>query len=240
MLHPPPLSALTHVVACDYGSMKFGVPIMSHQQLSFLSAEPSAFDVNSIDDGVILAYASRAESASKELSSRPVDDWVFGLGFTNWKALIDHALRTSHYELVDPVGGACALRKHGYRYAPIPRLPPMGMRYVQQRLLVLAGERKGLLSRHEKMTATGASFSHKVVVDGEACLLTVKLNGHLAKLSIQADQLLFPDKERSNVQELADQFQLLLACSFGLISDDLTLGCRAIAIQLVRATQALK
>lgn len=242
MLHSPPLSALTHTFACDYGSMRFGVPIMSQQQLSFLSTEPSAFDVNSIDDGVILDHAPGAGSASHVLSTRPVDDWVFGLGFTNWKALIDHALRTSHYELVAHESGAGALRKHGYRYAPIPRLPAMGMRYVQQRLVVMACERLGLLSRHEKMIQTGACFSHKVVFESEACHLTVKHNGVLAKFSIQADQLLFADTSKPTTQDLAEQLQQLLTASSTLSNDsnDLTFGCRAIAAQLVRVAQALR
>lgn len=213
---------------------------MSHQQLSFLSTEPSAFDVNSIDDGLILGHATAGESASHVLSTRYVDDWVFGLGFTNWKALLDHALRTGHHELVALEGGAGALRKHGYSYAAIPRLPAMGMRYVQQRLLVMACERLGLLSRHERLIQTGSCFSHKIVVDGEACNLTLKYNGILAKLSLQADQLRFPDAAGANLEDFAEQIQQLLADTFNLDSNDLSLGCRAIAGQLVRVTQALR
>lgn len=99
---------------------------MSELQLSFLETAPAEFDVNAVDDGVVAAGKATQGSAALSLSQRSVDDWVFGLGFTNWKNVIDHAIQTGHYELFSAEDGVSGLKKHGYRYAPIPRLPAGG------------------------------------------------------------------------------------------------------------------
>ena len=89
---------------------------MNDQQLSFLCAEPAAFDVNAVDDAVIRPGMLGAGAVATLLAQRAVDDWVLGLGFTNWKALLDHALHSGHYELYSSDNDSVGLRKHGYRY----------------------------------------------------------------------------------------------------------------------------
>lgn len=133
---------------------------MSEHQLSFLSASSlDACDLNAVDHGVVVHQPAPATVlASVDLSERIVDDWVFGLGFTNWKAVIDHALQTGHYEIhASGEDDRYGLRKHGYRYAPIPRLPRSGVTYIQQQLLNLASERlkqkKPAAIRHTPVTA---------------------------------------------------------------------------------------
>ena len=55
---------------------------MNDQQLSFLCAEPAAFDVNAVDDAVIRPGMLGAGAVATLLAQRAVDDWVLGLGLS--------------------------------------------------------------------------------------------------------------------------------------------------------------
>lgn len=186
---------------------------MSEQQLSFLSAEPSVFDVNAIDNGSICASMPIEGQASVSLAQRSVDDWVFGLGFTNWKTVIDHALRTGHYELYASDDGCMGLRKYGYRYSPIPRLPKGAITYIQQQLLVIASDRKNAAytERYERMFSVGSDLAYKCVVKHGACDVTIKQNEAIFRTAITTDQLNFSDASKDDPMHLAIQLEQVLA-----------------------------
>lgn len=206
---------------------------MTDQQLSFLSAEPSAFDVNAVDDGIIRPASSRQGSAASHLGQRSVDDWVFGLGFTNWKSVIDHALRSGHYELYASEDGCHGLRKHGYRYAPIPRLPASGVCYILQRLLVIAAARNVDRARHEKMIVVTSGFAHKSVIQAGVCDLTIKQEGLVIKACVQVEDLGFDDS-RNDCSQLAIQLMRILANAGAQEGPLLANGCKSLANHLVR------
>lgn len=206
---------------------------MTDQQLSFLSAEPAAFDVNAVDDALIRSVPLDGGTVGAALAQRAVDDWVLGLGFTNWKSLIDHALQTSHFELYASEDGWLGLRKHGYRYAPIPRLPAGGSAYVQQRLLVIASARNAALDRQEKMVAANAHFAHKCVIENGYCDLTVKQGVHVIRAGLQVDDLNFDDCPGQSIQLVKQLEHVLL--SAGVQNDaHLTSGCKSLAAHIVR------
>ena len=206
---------------------------MNDQQLSFLSAEPAAFDVNAVDAAFIRSVPLDAGSVGAALAQRSVDDWVLGLGFTNWKTLIDHALQTSHFELYASEDGCLGLRKHGYRYAPIPRLPEGGSAYIQQRLLMIAAVRNAGLDRQEKMVTANPHFAHKCVIENGYCDLTVKQGVHVIRAGLQVDDLNFDDCPGQYIQ-LVKQLEGLLL-SAGVQNDvHLASGCKSLAAHIVR------
>lgn len=213
---------------------------MSDLQLSFLDADPQAFDVNAIDDGVVMFGTGLDGAAALTLSQRPVDDWVFGLGFTNWKAVIDHAIRSGHYELFDGEEGCLGLRKSGYKYAPIPRLPAGGATYVQQRLLIIASERSAALSRSERMVAAGADFSHKCVVEGGACDVTIKQSGLVVRAAIQVDQMNFSDVSKADHSSLAVQLCHALVLAGAHPGVQLDKGCQSLAGHIARIVNGVR
>lgn len=206
---------------------------MSDQQLSFLNSEPSAFDVNAVDDGVIGPGTFREGSVATFLSRRPVDDWVLGLGFTNWKTLIDHALQTGHYELFPCEAGGLGLRKCGFRYAPIPRLPDGGSTYILQRLLVIASARNDLCGRQEKLISAAPDFAHKCVIEKGFCDLTVKQAGEVIRVAVPVEELHFDDHLGESVQ-LAAQLEQLLVKAGANKGQQLTSGCKSLTSRIVR------
>jgi hypothetical protein len=108
-------------------------------QLSLLNIpEPSVtFDVNRLDAVRLNEdHMPTSGSAASALSTRTVDDRVFHMGMTNWKAVIDRALLLGHSELHDSGTGRQGLRKHGHRFSPIPLLPARAAEYVKERLLL--------------------------------------------------------------------------------------------------------
>lgn len=213
---------------------------MSEMQLFFLSAEAATFDINSVDDGFILDSDSSCGSAAHYLSHRPVDDCVLGLGFTNWKALIDHALRSGHFELFTCVDGGIGLRKYGYRHGPIPRLPAAGVTYVLQRLLSLAADRDGSLGRNDKMVSAGNDFSHKLVVEQGQCCITIKRDDALVRTSLNIEQLAFSDTAKSDPDPIAMQVERLL-CNAGAVECvALRIACRSIATQILRIAHGVR
>jgi hypothetical protein len=213
---------------------------MTDMQLSFLSAEPSAFDVNAVDDGAILDSSSFEGSNAVFLAQRPVDDWVFGLGFTNWKVVIDHALKSCHYELYTSTDGMLGLRKHGYRYSPVPRLPAGAARYIQQQLLALASERKGLTGRHDKMISITPDFAHKVFVENGVCDITIKQNGNIIRTTLQAGHLSFSDTSISDPEPIALQVAQVLEGAGAQPSVELDAGCRSIASHILRIAHGVR
>lgn len=212
---------------------------MSEQQLSFLSSELSSFDVNAVDEGVINESSPIMGSAASALSKRSVDDWVFGLGFTNWKAVIDHALRTGHFELYRSEEGNLGLRKHGYRYAPIPRLPSGGATYIQQRLLSIASERNAAPSRQERMFSPAPDFSHKFVVEHGVCDVTIKQSGTVLRASIEVEHLNLSDLNNDDASHLAVQLESVLASAGAQAGPQLTQGCKSLATQVLRVIQGV-
>lgn len=212
---------------------------MSDQQLSFLSAEPSAYDLNAVDDGIIRPTPASDGSVASVLAQRSVDDWVFGLGFTNWKTVIDHALSTGHFELYSSDDGCLGLRKHGYRYAPIPRLPTGGATYIQQRLLLIVSARNADRGRHEKMVVAGPEFAHKCVVEGGVCDLTVKQGAAVVRAFIQVDELNF-DESANELHQLAEQLAHILTKAGALEGTQLAQGCKSLANHMVRMANGVR
>lgn len=213
---------------------------MSDMQLSFLSAEAATFDINAVDDGVIRDSDTYTGSAALFLGQLPVDDCVFGLGFTNWKALIDHALRSGHFELFSYDEIRIGLRKHGYRYAPIPRLPAAGVTYVLQRLLTLAADRAGSLGRHDKMVSVGNYVSHKVVVEEGLCCITLKQDNTVVRTSLSIEQLAFSDTAKSDPDPIAIQVERLLYNAGAVEGAALRNGCRSIATHILRIAHGVR
>jgi hypothetical protein len=211
---------------------------MIDQQLSFLiSADLNACDVNAVDCGVIIPGSASVPTqfAALLLAERTVDDWVFGLGFTNWKVVIDHALQTGHYELYDSEDGLQGLRKHGYRYAPIPRLPVAGAIYIKQQLLLIACAK---LSRKrlpaERFISAGEGVSYKCSVTSNTCDVQVKIGPNTYQASVAVNELCFSELAQEDVPSLTLQFSAVLSnagCPQGL---PLNSAARAIAIHLAR------
>ena len=210
---------------------------MNDQQLSFLCAEPAAFDVNAVDDAVIRPGMLGAGAVATLLAQRAVDDWVLGLGFTNWKALLDHALHSGHYELYSSDNDSVGLRKHGYRYAPIPHLPVGGSTYIQQRLLMIAATRNA--GRQEKMIATGPDFAHKVVLEGAVCDLTVKQACQVVRAGIPVDDLAFGELIGDTTQ-LAEQLSKVLVKAGAVEGIHLKNGCKSIASHIIRIAHGVR
>lgn len=212
---------------------------MRDQQLSFLSAEPAAFDVNSVDDPIIRPVTAGTGSAATLLSQTSVDDWVLGLGFTNWKTLIDHALQSGHYELHASVEGHVGLRKHGYRYGPIPRLPVGGSAYIQQRLLMISSTRNAVRGRQERLITAGPDFAYKVVIVGDLCDLTVKQGGDVTRCGIEVGNLAFDDQLVES-SLLAEQLTRILASAGAREGGHLEAGCKSLASHITRMTHGVR
>jgi hypothetical protein len=213
---------------------------MSELQLTFLDASPAEFDVNAVDDGVVSGGGAVEGAAAQALSQRPVDDWVFGLGFTNWKNVIDHAIQTGHYELFAADDGVPGLKKHGFRYAPIPRLPAGGAAYVQQRLLVIAAQRGEAFGRNERMIQAGPEVLHKCVVEKGLCDLMIKVDGEVVRASVMVEQLNFPDQAKADPGCLAIQIARVLENSGARADQRLDKACMSLAAHLLRVVHGLR
>lgn len=214
---------------------------MNEFQLSFLSTEPSSFDINAVDDGVIRAATHIEGLVAFVLAQRSVDDCVFGLGFTNWKSVIDHALLTGHFELYESEDGMLGLRKHGHRYAPIPRLPAAGAVYVQQRLLAVAAERKLSPGRNERMVASPVGdFWHKCMIENGICDLTIKQNGMVVRAAVQIDQLNFSDAHMNDPDLLGTQLVGILSNAGAQDGPVLEAGCKSLASYILRVVQGVR
>lgn len=76
-------------------------------------------------------------AAGEALSRMIVDDRVLFLGMTNWRALLDRAITSGHTELYPSEDGRQGLRKPGFRFGPITRMPEQGHEYVKRAVLAL-------------------------------------------------------------------------------------------------------
>lgn len=208
---------------------------MTDMQLSFLATAPTAYDVNAVDDGVI-----HDGGRAQPLVERAVDDTVLGLGFTNWRALIDHAIRTGHYELFDNGAKGVGLRKAGFKHSPIPALPADGVRYVHQRLLAIASERGVRAGRHEKMITVTAGFSHKCVFEKGVCDITVKQDGAVVRTSIAIDELDFSGQSANDPSPLAKQLESVLVSAGAAEGGGIGHGSASMASHILRYGQGLR
>ncbi|MFL1449302.1 hypothetical protein ACI77O_12975 [Pseudomonas tritici] len=213
---------------------------MSDMQLSFLSTEPTAYDVNSVDDGAIQKHPVTRATVATALSARAVDDTVLGLGFTNWRALIDHALRTGHFELFETAFGSIGLRKYGYRFGPIPALPVGGTSYVQQRLLLLSADVSATAGRHERMISAGPDFAHKCVVADGCCDLTVKQVSVVVRVSLAVDTLSYSETVVADTSDLEAQLEAELLIAGATPGASLTTGCKSLAVHMLRISQGMR
>lgn len=188
---------------------------MSKHQLSLLQTVTFApCDVNAVDHGHLYPSSIPAsQDVSADLASRAVDDWVFGLGFTNWKTVIDHALQTGHLELFPAdESGFYGLRKHGYRYAPISRLPRSGVTYIQQQLLNRAADRvTHSKSTPHRATPFGSGYAYKCVVSCGTCLVEISGTADPIRVAVPVAQLAFSDDAPWSTASLRAQVDALLA-----------------------------
>lgn len=129
-------------------------------------AKPARIDINSVDARTNLKPDdSGRRQAADALAERIVDDRVFSLGITTWKKVIDCALSTGHTEIFKGDDDRPGLRKSGYRYAPLPRLPERAVEYIKGRLLVMGmdalSQKKRSMPMERGDLPAGGSFSVK-------------------------------------------------------------------------------
>lgn len=156
-------------------------PQASQMAFDIFALEPSRVSINSTatvlgrshyDDQV---PAANKRNSGSELSAMVVDDRVLSQGITTWRNLIDFAIRTGHTELFASEDDRQGLRRPGFRYAPINRLPERGPEYVKD---VLAGqlatrlEQKGAQFASGRMTGD-ETFKAQVVLDGSTFQISV-------------------------------------------------------------------
>lgn len=188
---------------------------MHNLQLSFFAtAAIDACDINAVDAGVIHSRPALTPEAAKELADRTVDDWVFGLGFTNWKAVIDHAIQTAHFELFASEDGLYGLRKYGFRNAPIPRLPRSGVTYIQQQLLIIAGERQGKKAASApRLITVSNSAAFKCIIASGDCRVIAIVDGEKHSVTVSVSDLQFSDTDARSIATLAGQLEAVLGQS---------------------------
>lgn len=195
-------------------------------QLSLLNIpEPSkTYDINRLDGtrAAVVATNSRG-SASAALAARIVDDRVLHMGMTNWKAVIDRALDTGHTELFDSDHGRQGLRKHGYRYSPLPLLPERAVEYVKGRVLSL-GANKLTKKVRDRLGCTSGLANAKhltVTVIGNGIDVFVAEGAHLTSIQVIFDQIVFSDgSDADDIKVLGKQLATALkrqASNQGLI-----------------------
>jgi len=167
-------------------------------QLALLNIpEPSAtYDVNRLD-----AVRSNNDqqpscgSAASALSARTVDDRVFHMGMTNWKAVVDRALLLDYTELYDSDFGRLGLRKHGYRYSPVPLLPARAVEYVKGCVLLM-GANKLTKKVRDRLGCTAVLPSAKhltVTVIGNGIEVFVADGTQVFSIQVRFDEISFSD-----------------------------------------------
>ncbi|HHH9443128.1 TPA: hypothetical protein ACP32N_005116 [Pseudomonas aeruginosa] len=138
-----------------------------------VSVNSTAAKVAPIDDDQLPCAPKR--SAAAELAEMVVDDRVLSQGITTWRKLIDFAIRTGHTELYDSEDGRQGLRRPGFRYAPIARLPERAPEYVKE---VLSGQLAARLEKQNAQFATGrltADESYKIQVTMEGSTFQISV-----------------------------------------------------------------
>lgn len=140
----------------------------------FKGSGPAAYDVNSINGNKRLVPDTRPRlSAGAALKLRVVDDRVFSVGITTWKALIDLAIDTGHTELFESEDERSGLRKPGFLYAPLPRLPDRAAEYVKTRLLARGAAAYLSKRANPRKVSTELTGSRNVTVEVKGDCLAV-------------------------------------------------------------------
>lgn len=167
-------------------------------QLALLNIPESTatFDVNRLD-GVRMNNDQLPAfgTAASALSARTVDDRVFHMGMTNWKAVIDRALLLDHTELFDSDFGRQGLRKHGYRYSPVPLLPARAVEYVKGCVLLM-GANKLTNKARSRLGCTAAltnGMHLTVTVIGSGTEIFVADGAQLSSVQLRFDEISFSD-----------------------------------------------
>lgn len=90
----------------------------------------------------VCATSMAGISPDLALSGMVVDDRALRLGKTTWKHLLDTAIETGHTELYDAEDGQVGLRKPGFRFGPIARMPDIAVPYVREQLAARKSRKK--------------------------------------------------------------------------------------------------
>lgn len=170
----------------------------------FKGTGPAAYDVNSVNNNKRLVPDTRPRlSAGAALKLRVVDDRVFSVGITTWKALIDLALDTGHTELFASEDERQGLRKPGYLYAPLPRLPDRAAEYVKTRLLAKGAA--AYLSKRSNprkvSTELADDISLTVVIKDDCLALQISHNSEAA-ISWELQHCAFPFTDGDDADDL--------------------------------------
>ncbi len=149
--------------------------------LDFSFQLPTHVSINSRSPALVRAeeddqvHAPSKRSAGAELGDMVVDDRVLSQGITTWRSLIDFAIRTGHTELYESEDGRQGLRRPGFRYAPISRLPERAPEYVKD---VLTGRLASYLEQ-KKLQLTSArvaaddTFKAQVVLESSTFQISI-------------------------------------------------------------------
>jgi hypothetical protein len=155
-----------------------------------------AFDINRLDGTrKSVGTAPSRGSAESALASRVVDDRVFQMGMTNWKAVIDRAIFMGHTELFDSEFGRLGLRKHGFRYSPVPLLPERGAEYVKSCALIIGASKLSKKMRDQfGCTAELANGKQlKIALSSTSIDLVISDGDRATAVQVLFDDVVFSD-----------------------------------------------
>lgn len=219
--------------------------IASQLSLHHIPEGSQAFDINRLDaTRNTVGPASTRGSAESALAERVVDDRVFNMGMTNWKAVIDRAILLGHTELFDSEFNRQGLRTHGHRYSPVPLLPERAVEYVKSRVLVI-GARKLTKKTRDQLGVTTELASGKallVKLSATTVELSVSLDDQVVSLQVAFEEIAFSDgREADDIKVLGKQLSAALkrqASKAGLalkmVAKDVDLLGRRVLTQLVK------
>lgn len=211
---------------------------MIDQQLTLLSQGPSQYDINAVDVGVIHPD-DQATISTVGLAVKFVDDRIFGLGFTNWNYLLEHAVRTGHVEIYQSGDTTIGLKKRGYKYGAIPKMPVDAAVHVQRRLLSLATVQQGS-KRDDKMLHPIPGFSFKLAFDEHLLVATVKIKGSVTQVCLNISDLMFSGSSTSAVEPLATQICSEFLAQGGIASPVSNHGFSLLASHVIRLSQGVR
>lgn len=157
---------------------------------------PQTFDINRLDaTRKTVGVAASRGSAESALASRVVDDRVFHMGMTNWKAVIDRAIMLGHTELFNSDFGRQGLRKHGFRYSPVPLLPERAVEYVKSRTLSIGASKltKKLCGQLGRTTELAKGKRLKITVNLTNIEVSVSEGDQTTSIQVMFDQIAFSD-----------------------------------------------
>jgi len=202
------------------------------------------FDINRLDTARKAVDPAPARgSAESVLAARVVDDRVFHMGMTNWKAVIDRAIFLGHTELFDSEFSRQGLRKHGYRYSPVPLLPERAVEYVKSRTLLIGAGKLSKKMRDQLGCITDLAKGKKLksMVSHASFELCVLEGDHQIAVQVLFEQVAFSDgRDVDDIKVLGKSLSVILkrqATSCGLIlklaPSDVTLLGQCVHAQLV-------